>query len=168
MSLVEAIKIDVCRRLREESLVRIEKCLSEISEEELWIRPNQHLNGIGNLILHLCGNARQWIVSGLGGQPDTRERDREFEARGGYTKADLLDLARASLDEVEATLTPLEEADLVKVYPIQAFEETGIAVLFHVVEHFSYHVGQITWYVKTLREKDLGYYSGLDLHKKGQ
>lgn len=154
------------RRLLGESLPRLKRCLDLLEEEEVWLRPNESSNSVGNLVLHLCGNARQWIVSGLGGAVDNRRRSEEFSARGPLPKSYLIELLDALASDIEAVLDRLSEGDLLKVYPVQVFQETGISILVHVVEHFSYHVGQVGYFVKARKNLDLGYYSGHDLERK--
>ena len=157
---------EVHRRLFEESWPRLKRCLDLLEEEEVWLRPNEHSNAVGNLVLHLCGNARQWLVSGLGGMPDLRRRSEEFAARGPIPKAILLEMLEGLQPEIVRVLDALNEQDLLKIYDIQGFKENGISVLVHVVEHFSYHVGQISYFVKARKAIDLGYYAGLDLEQK--
>lgn len=157
---------EVRRRLIEESIPRLRKCLGELSEAEIWSRPNTNSNSVGNLVLHLCGNARQWMISTFGQQRDIRQRNEEFTERGPLPTQHLLD----ELDHLERALIPVLETitaeDLTKSYSVQGFSETGIAILIHVVEHFSYHVGQVSYFVKAHKDLDLGYYAGLDLNKK--
>jgi hypothetical protein len=107
--LAAAVVTEVRRRLLAEAVPRLHRCLAMLTEAEIWFRPNAETVSIGNLVLHLCGNARQWILSGLGGLPDQRR------------------------------------------------------ILIHVTEHFSYHVGQITYAVKSRKAVDMGYYAGVDL-----
>ncbi|RMG83705.1 MAG: DUF1572 domain-containing protein [Bacteroidetes bacterium] len=146
------------RRLFEEGIPRLKKCLLALSEEEIWHRPNAHSNSMGNLTLHLCGNVRQWILSGLGKQPDRRRRQAEFDQRDPIPRETLFrqldELARG----VEAVLQSLTPADLLATHEVQVYRETGVSILVHVVEHFSYHVGQMTYYVKWLKDCDMGYY----------
>lgn len=157
---------EVRRRLFQESWPRLKQCLALLSEEEIWARPNPASNSAGNLVLHLCGNARQWIVSGLGGAPDDRRRDREFAETGPLPRAHLLDLLDRLEPDILEVLNRLSEEDLLKTYTIQGFQENGISVLVHVVEHFSYHVGQVSYLVKAKKNLDLNYYGGLDLNVK--
>ena len=161
--LLAITRSEIRRRLFVESIPRLKKCLAELSEVEVWQRPNAASNSTGNLILHLCGNVRQYLVSALGKQADNRERQKEFDATGGYTKSELEQALDALQKDVEAVLPNLTVADLVYEYDVQGFREQGLAIVIHVIEHFSYHTGQITWFVKALKDKDLGYYAGLDL-----
>ena len=154
------------RRLLGESLPRLRRCLELLSEEEIWARPNPASNSAGNLVLHLDGNVRQWILTGLGGAPDARVRDSEFAERGPIARAELLPRIEATLDEVRALLPRLDPARLAEPRRVQGFEETGAAILVHVVEHFSYHVGQLSWLVKASKGVDLGWYRGVDLNQK--
>jgi uncharacterized damage-inducible protein DinB len=138
-------------RFRDDYLVKITRALTELTDEQIWWRPNDSSNSIGNLILHLCGNARQWIVAGVGGAPDTRNRTREFAQRdpiGGNTLTTLLE---KTVDEVDARLADLDnalissesETPLQRVCLPQGLAQTVLDAVFHVVEHFSYHTGQI-------------------------
>lgn len=150
----------------EESRNRIRICLSELSEEELWKRPNASSNSVGNLILHLIGNITQWVRSSLGKEPDLRERDSEFSALGGSTKSQLLDRFDATLDAALETIRTTDDATLTEMRSVQGFRHSGIGILVHVAEHLSYHTGQIGFWTKMLKDKDLGYYRGVDLNRK--
>lgn len=158
---------EVKRRLFEEGIPRIEKCLKELSEAEVWQRPNEQSNSVGNLILHLCGNVRQWLIAGLGHKVDVRQRQTEFDERGPISKAELLDKLNLLERDVRLILGEIEAEDLVEVHKVQAFEETGVSILVHVTEHFSYHVGQITYFVKAIKNMDMAYYGDIDLEEKG-
>jgi uncharacterized damage-inducible protein DinB len=142
---------------------RIKKCLDELSEEEVWQRPNEASNSVGNLILHLCGNIRQYIVSGLGQQPDTRTRSVEFSVIEGFSKAELLLKLDETLHEADAVIRAADEGRLLMERSVQGFSMTGLAIVIHVVEHYSYHTGQIAFWTKQLRNQDLGFYAGVDL-----
>lgn len=151
----------------EDSLPRIQKCLGHLSEEDVWLRPNDETTSIGNLILHLCGNVRQWVIAGLGDAQDHRDRASEFADRGPIAKADLLARLENTLQEVSDTLDQLDPASLLEPRRVQGNEVTGITILVHVTEHFSYHTGEITWFVKTHKNVDTGYYAGEDLDITG-
>lgn len=165
-NIYDALMQEVRRRLFDESWPRLKHCLDLLEEEEVWLRPNEHSNSVGNLVLHLCGNARQWIVSGIGGSPDNRCRSEEFEERGPLPKEYLHALLDRLKPDIEQVLKNTREEDLLKTYAVQGFRENGVSVLLHVVEHFSYHVGQVSYFVKARKNLDLGYYAGLDLEQK--
>lgn len=140
---------------------RIETCLKMLNEEQIWARGNSNENAVGNLVLHLCGNVRQWIVSGVGNRPDVRERDKEFAAQGGVTGADLADRLRGTVAEAVATILPLTTAQMVEMRSIQGYNGTVMEAIYHVVEHFSMHTGQILFATKMLTGIDLGFYRHL-------
>ena len=144
----------------EENNVRIEKCLTMLSEDEVWKKPNQSSNSIGNLILHLCGNIRQYIISSLGKVEDTRKRDLEFSTSGGFSKKELLNKLLGTVSEAARTIKNLDEKNLLDVKSVQGFEYSGIGNIIHVVEHYSYHAAQIAFWTKLLKDKDLGFYAG--------
>ncbi|HRI89305.1 MAG TPA: DinB family protein [Candidatus Hydrogenedentes bacterium] len=154
------------RRLIGESLPRIQKCIALLSEDEIWIRPNEETVSVGNLVLHLSGNVRQWICSGLGGRPDLRERAKEFSTQGPMPTSELLEKLESTLREASQVLDTLDPDSLLEERPVQAYRETGVSILVHVVEHFSYHTGQITYYTKSRKAVDTGYYAGHDLSRR--
>jgi uncharacterized damage-inducible protein DinB len=143
-------------RLRDDYVVKIAESMAGLTDEQIWWRPNDASNSIGNLVLHLCGNARQWIVAGVGGAADTRDRAREFASRDPIKRDTLLNLLADTLADVDATLVRLEEdvaaagsdVPLQRACTPQGFAQTVLDAVFHVVEHFSYHTGQIVMLAK--------------------
>ena len=143
------------RLLAKQSLPRIVKCLQELSEEEIWWRPNSSSNSAGNLVLHLCGNVHQWIISGLGGTEDKRERDREFAEQGPIPRQVLVAQLRRTVRDACRVLARLSDDLLSRKYVIQGFHVTGLDAAFGVTEHFGYHTGQIIFITKLKRAHDL-------------
>ncbi len=143
------------RLLAKQSLPRIVKCLQELSEEEIWWRPNSSSNSAGNLVLHLCGNVHQWIISGLGGAEDKRERDREFAEQGPIPRQVLVAQLRRTVRDACRVLARLSDDSLSRKYVIQGFHVTGLDAAFGVTEHFGYHTGQIIFITKLKRAHDL-------------
>jgi uncharacterized damage-inducible protein DinB len=158
---------EVRRRIFEENVPRIKQCLGELAEAEIWYRPNENSNSVGNLVLHLCGNVRQWILSGLGGQEDKRRRQQEFDEAGPIPTAELLRHLDSTMAETAGVLDALPAEKILQVIEVQGFKETGLSILVHVVEHFSYHTGQITYFVKWRKNMDMGYYDGVNLEVPG-
>ena len=151
-----------------ENTNRIVKCLHEIEETEIWQRPNENSNSIGNIILHLCGNIRQYAISSLGNTEDIRVRDEEFSAKDGFNKKDLIVKLKNTAAEAINIIEDLDEPGLIKIYSVQGFNLSGIGIIIHVTEHYSYHTGQIAFWVKQLKNKDLGFYGGIDLNVKNK
>ena len=152
----------------EENTPRVEKCLNELSEKEVWLKPNNSTNSVGNLILHLCGNITQYIISSLGNKDDTRIRDLEFTTSGGYNKSELFDTLSSTVTQAVDIIKTLSEDELLRVRSVQGYELSGIGILIHVVEHYSYHTGQIAFWTKLLKDKDLGFYAEIDLNAKNK
>ena len=151
--------IDQARKfLSDEYLPKLERCLEQLSDEQIWWRANEKSNSIGNLLLHLCGNARQWIVSGLGGAVDARVRQQEFDERRVIPRAELLETVRQTLRDVDAVLAGFDHGKLLDRYPIQGTTVSALEAIFHVTEHFSMHTGQIILQTKLLAERDLHFY----------
>ena len=136
-------------------LPRIVACLRKLSAEQIWWRPNPASNSVGNLVLHLEGNVRQWIVSGLGGTPDRRVRDWEFSETGPIESRTLIARLRRTVMDAGRVMGKLDDVALAGIYSIQGFRVTGLRAVFHVAEHFSHHAGQIILLTKMLAGKDL-------------
>ncbi len=139
-------------------LPKIEQSLEPLTDEDIWWRPNENSNSIGNLILHLSGNVRQWIISGIGGKPDKRERQKEFDERKTIPKQELLVLLRSTVEEASGILASLDPARLPEERTFQHKELSVFYAVYHVVEHFSMHTGQIIQISKQLSGKDLKFY----------
>ncbi len=144
--------------LRDEYLPKIERCLEQLSDEQVWWRANAKSNSIGNLILHLSGNGRQWIVSGLGGEPDDRIRDAEFAERRVLPRAELLAQLKKTINDIDQTLQSFDMARLLDEFRIQGTMTTALAAIFHVTEHFSMHTGQIILLAKMVADVDFDFY----------
>jgi uncharacterized damage-inducible protein DinB len=155
------------RRLYEESLPRIRTCLGQMSVDEIWARPNEQTVSAGNLVLHLAGNVRQYVIATLGGLPDVRERQSEFDEKGPLPTPELLGCLETTMAEASGVIDRLDSATLLRSHRVQGFVESGLSILVHVVEHFSYHTGQIAYIVKSRKNVDLGFYRGKDLNQRG-
>lgn len=142
---------------------RIQKCLDQLTEDEIWEKANESSNSIGNLILHLCGNIRQYAISSLGNLPDTRQRDEEFSVVGGFSGSELMKKLETTVQQACEIIRTINPEELLRKRKVQAFEYSGIGVIIHVTEHFSYHSGQIAFWTKELTNMDLGFYSGINL-----
>ena len=146
------------QHLQHDFLPRIRTCVELLSDEDFWWRGSEVENSAGNLLLHLEGNVRQWILSGLGGTPDTRRRPEEFSARAGLAKWDTFARLEKTVTEAAGVLRTLTAGQLLQPGTIQGFHRTGLQAVFHVVEHFSYHTGQIVFITKRLCRQDLKFY----------
>lgn len=144
--------------ITQEYLPKIERCVERLTDEQVWWRPNPESNSIGNLLLHISGNARQWIVCGLGGLPDQRERQTEFDERKLLPRTQLLHTLRTTIIEVDQTLANFDPTKLQVDYSIQGTTSTALAAIFHVTEHISMHTGQIILLTKLLANVDLIFY----------
>jgi hypothetical protein len=143
------------KRLRQ-MLGHIEACLGRLSDEQVWSRGGANENAIGNLILHLCGNARQWIVSGVGGAEDVRVRDAEFAARGDWTREELLAHLRVTVDEAIGVIELVGPERWTEIVTPQGFSVSVLDAVYQVVAHFHQHTGQIIFATKVLSGEDLG------------
>lgn len=152
----------------DENTKKVNKCFEELDEKDIWIHPNESSNSIGNLVLHLCGNIRQYIISSLGEREDIRERDLEFSTRGGPNKIELLEKLSMIIREAKSIIRTADAAKLLKIQSVQGYEYSGLGIIYHVVEHYSYHTGQIIFFTKLLKNKDLAFYAGIDLNKKNK
>jgi uncharacterized damage-inducible protein DinB len=156
--------LDISRRkLLEQYWAGTSNCLDRLSEDQVWWRPNATSNSIGNLLLHLNGNVRQWMVAPLGGPTVNRNRPAEFAEQGPIPVSELRERLGATLKEVERILSQVEPTALESTYDIQNERGvTGFEAIYHVVEHFSMHYGQILYVTKLITGQDLGFYRYLD------
>lgn len=144
--------------LRDDFLPRIRVAVDKLTDEQVWWRPNEASNSIGNLMLHLSGNVSQWIVGGVGKQQVTRDRPREFAERAGIPKHELLTTLTSSVDAAVKILGRLDPATLDERRMIQGNDVTVFYAIYHVVEHFSMHTGQILMLSKMITAEDLKLY----------
>jgi hypothetical protein len=135
---------------------RIRVCLGKLTSEQIWARGTENENTVGNLVLHLSGNVRQWIISGLGGAPDIRERDREFKTTGGIPMGALNEQLENTMTEAIGIVSGLSTEQLLRTYEVQNRTASGVEVLLKVMEHFGQHTGQIIYATKNLTGQDLG------------
>ncbi len=145
---------------------RLRSVVEALNEEQLWWRPNEASNSIGNLLLHLNGNVRQWLVASFNRQEDRRNRPAEFAEKAGGPASEVLARLGATMDEAAAVLQHLTEEDLLTPMEIQGYHVTGLVAVYQVVEHFGLHYGQIVYIVKALEGKDLAFYK--ELNKTGR
>jgi uncharacterized damage-inducible protein DinB len=153
---VESLFVSTCAAKLRQLMGRIEVCVGRLTEDQVWARGHENENAVGNLLLHLTGNVRQWILSGLGGQPDTRVRAREFSTEQGIAPAELTVRLRETVEEAADVISGLTAEQLPQTFVIQGLTVTGLEAVIHVLEHFGQHTGQIIFATKNLTGEDLG------------
>ncbi len=137
--------IDATRHRLAESLAQIEHCLEQLPDDDLYRRPSEPLNSVSNIILHLCGNVRQWIISGVGGAPDVRLRSAEFSDRSRVPRETLLADLRATIAEADAVLARIGPETILAVRRIQGFETNVMSAIVDTATHFVGHMQEITY-----------------------
>lgn len=150
------------KKLFSEWWPRMQATVENLTQDQLWWRPNDASNSVGNLLLHLNGNVRQWLVSSFNQQSDQRNRPAEFAEKAGGPATELLARLGATMNEASAVLSRLTEKDLLAPMEIQGYQVTGLVAVYQVVEHFGLHYGQIVYIAKAMEGKDLGFYRELD------
>ena len=158
MDLAAAFVAQSRRYLASEYPTKIQRCLDVLPDDAIWRRDDDTSNSIGNLLLHLSGNIRQWIVSGVGGAPDARVRRAEFDAREGEGGATLMERLLATVRDADAVLASLDAVRLAELRTIQGRDVTVLDAVYHVVEHFSMHTGQIILLAKRFAPGRLEFY----------
>ena len=145
---------------------RLQACIESLTDEQVWWRPNQASNSVGNLVLHLNGNVHQWLVASFNHWDDTRNRPAEFAERQVIPRSELLERLGTTMQHASGVLSRVTEADLMSTFHIQGYTVTGLHALYQVVEHFGRHHGQIIYITKLVRGEDLGFYR--ELNKTGR
>jgi uncharacterized damage-inducible protein DinB len=145
---------------------RLRECVTSLTTDQIWWRPNEKSNSVGNLLLHLNGNVRQWLIGSFNGLQDVRNRPAEFGQREMIPATALLEKLGATIREADEVLARLSEEQLLRHFEIQGYQTTGLAAVYQVVEHFGLHYGQIAYATKMLRDVDLGFYR--ELNKSGR
>ncbi|PYQ75082.1 MAG: hypothetical protein DMG01_19440 [Acidobacteria bacterium] len=145
-------------KLIEQYWPRLRSCVESLTDEQIWWRPNDASNSIGNLLLHLNGNVQQWLVASFDRLTDARDRPAEFAERRHVPAADLLEQLGSTLERASGVLSRLTEAELRATYHIQGYTVSGVHAVYQVVEHFGIHYGQIVYITKLIGGKDLGFY----------
>ena len=167
MSRTSRLFLDFSRRtLAEQYWPRMRQCVESLTTGQIWWRPNAESNSIGNLMLHLNGNVRQWLIDSFNGSQSARNRPGEFAAQGGVEAPALIQALGATVQEATDVLERLTEAELLRTFDIQGYQVTGVHAVYHVVEHFGMHYGQILYITKQIRGEDLGFYR--ELNKTGR
>ena len=130
-------------------------CVGRLTDAQVWERHGAHENTVGNLVLHLCGNMRQWVMHGIGGAKDVRVRDAEFSADGGLTGAALIELFEKTVAEARGVIASLPAERLVERITPQTHEVSVLGAVYQVVGHVQQHVGQIILLTKQMTRHDL-------------
>jgi uncharacterized damage-inducible protein DinB len=143
-----------CRRLGQmtEHLV---SCVKKLSDEQVWQRHGAYENAVGNLVLHLCGNARQWIMHGVSGALDVRVRDKEFSADGGMSGAELIALFESTMDEAKQIIAAVPALRMTERVHPQGRDVSVLEAIYQVVGHVQQHTGQIILVTKQMLAADL-------------
>ena len=148
--------------LLDQSWPRLRTCVDALTDEQIWWRPNPSSNSIGNLMLHLNGNVTQWIITSFTRTSDERNRPAEFSRTEGIPRDQLIQTLSATMERASVVLDQVREEDLLAQYDIQGYHTTGLEAIYHVVEHFALHYGQIAYITKMLRDEGLGFYKQLN------
>ena len=144
--------------LTKEYPIKIRCCVEVLPRTVIWARPNQSSNSIGNLLMHLTGNVTEWILGSVGGRSITRFRAGEFSQRDGADGSTLLENLETVLKEADSVLANLTEQDLERSLVIQERDTTVMAAVYHVVEHFAMHTGQIIMLTKMYAPGKIHFY----------
>ena len=148
--------IDKSRRLMtSDYLPKIERCLDELADDDIWWRPNEASNSIGNLVLHLCGNVTMWILGGVGRLPFERDRQQEFDERRTIPAAELRSRLVGVIARADEVMRAVGSDELLSRRQIQGYDVTVLEAIYHVVEHFGMHTGQIIMLSKARLGREL-------------
>lgn len=140
---------------------RVDVCLERLDDEQIWARGSEAENAIGNLVLHLEGNVRQWALSAVGGATDIRQRDAEFAARGGVSQMELRSRLAETVAAAVEVISGQSEERLAERVRVQGYDLSVLEAIYQVVDHFAGHAGQIQLLTKWYTKQDLGFYAHL-------
>jgi hypothetical protein len=133
-------QLNACRR-------KIVHCVDQLNDDQLWWRAGEEFNSIANLMLHLEGNVRQRLLSLIGGEPDTRNRQQEFAERGPIAREDLARRLDETLERAEALLGELAPERLLETrrYPMLGGDAEGsfVTLILHTLVHLGGHTQEI-------------------------
>ena len=146
--------VDTSRSFLKDHLHGVQECMQRLSNEDIWWRPNKESNSIGNLMLHMSGSLYQWIVTGIGGAPDHRIRQQEFDERSLISKDELFSTLNSTVLEADAVLAQIDPARLLEKIQVQG-NESWMFAIYHMIEHFASHAGQIILITKLRKGEDL-------------
>lgn len=132
-------------------LYKIKHCLAQLDDRQVWHRPRPDMNSIANILLHLCGNLRQWIIAGAGGSPDVRNRPAEFADRSMRPKAELFAELERVIAQCDEVLAHLEPGSLLQIRRVQGYELQMLAAIFDAVSHLQGHVQEIIHMTRALK-----------------
>ena len=163
MNVNQLLTKEIETRIIECGIHRIISCIERLNEKQIYYTPNANSNSINNQILHLDGNVRQWLISTMSGRVDDRKRSMEFDHNNKKSKSELTSILQKLEQDIRLISTHIETIDLTQSQDVQCYTETNLSIIIHVIEHFSYHVGQITYITKMLLDLDTGYYAGQNL-----
>ena len=124
---------------------RIAHCLRQLDEAQVWQCPSPDVNAIGTIIVHLCGNLRQWFLHGIGGAEDVRNRPSEFAATATFPKQELLAALNELIEEIDALLQEVPVGILLEPRRIQGTETLGLSAIFSTIAHLEGHALQIAY-----------------------
>ncbi|MEM9643464.1 MAG: DinB family protein [Planctomycetota bacterium] len=127
----------------DQALKTIHHCVGQLTDAQLWWRPSESMNSIANLLLHLCGNLRQWIIAGVGGAPDVRQRQKEFDDRSSIDRTELLQRVDETVTEVKTAMADVSAEDLLRVRCVQGNDVSGLQAIIHSIAHFRGHTQEI-------------------------
>jgi len=161
MSEIRDLFIDFSVRKLELLASRIDDCLSRLDDNQVWLRDSENMNAVGNLVLHVCGNVRQWALSAIGGAQDIRQRDAEFGARDGVSRDDLRRMLGDTIGQATKVIRGVTEQRLTERVTVQKYTLSVLEAIYTILEHFGQHTGQIIFATKLLTGEDLGYYAHL-------
>ena len=160
-------RAQACLRMRENTQ-KVMTCMGFFDDVTIWDRANPNTLSMANQLLHLSGNITQYILSGLAGKPDERQRDLEFSVTEGWTKEAVQTRFLGVITEAIRTIENSSDEELLRQREVQGFTLSGIGIIMHVVEHYSYHTGQVVAWTRQRENRAMGFYDGINLSAKNQ
>ena len=150
-------------KLLDQSTTKIIHCLSQLSESEIWWRPDPQLNSIGNLILHICGNLRQWSINAFSADAVARDREAEFSNTVRKTKQELVDLMSETVKQAKHAIQNIDQNQILETTEIQGFQVNAMEAILHTTSHFQGHTHQIIMLTRLKKKEAYRFHWGPEM-----
>jgi hypothetical protein len=148
----EAVLAALRARITRVFPAQIRACVDQLTDEQIWWRPNEKSNSIGNLIVHITGSLNHYLNFDIGGVEYHRDRAAEFAERRHIPKHELVAMFDDMVAKAEKTFDGIGVERLASPSPEPKMYTLLVEDLISIAVHIANHAGQIVWITKMLAE----------------